>query len=145
MASSLIPVRSGDLLSAQSAKALHRLITTKSSFQAAAAAAATPADFLTLGMAPIVGIVALDIQLEAALGTGESVTYTISRFNVDGTFTTIATVVASDTTAVGRTNVLAGVVGGVSLDAGDVLLIARAYVAGGGATAPGNALIIQVE
>ncbi len=146
MSSSLIPVRSGDLLSAQSAKALHRLITTKSSLQLVSAADVAGDVLLTIAMPPLVGVVGLDISLEAALGTGESVTYSVLKFNANGTsFTTIATVGFDDTSVPGVVNALANLVAGVSYEVGDIVYVTRAYVPGAGATAPTNSLTIQFE
>lgn len=144
MTSSFKAVRSGDLLSAQSAKALHRLINTKSSVQLTAAAVTAAETLLTLGMTPIVGVVSLDVELEGVLGTGESITYTISRLRGGG-FTTVASFTVDDTSAAGTNDGSSGIVASVYLEAGDVLHLTRGYVSGGGPTAPANTVTIQVE
>lgn len=146
MASPIIPVRSGDLLTAQSAKALHRLITTQSSLQLVAAADAAGEVLVTLALAPIVGVVSLEVGLEAALGTGESVTYTVSKLNASRTsFTTVASFVVDDTTVAGPVDASSGLVTGVEFEVGDIIYVSRAYVPGAGATTPANSVTIQFE
>lgn len=146
MATSFIPVRSGDLLSAQSAKALHRLITTQSSLQLVAAADTVGDVLVTLGMNPLVGVVSLEVGLEAAMGTGEIVVYSVLKLNTDRTtLTTVATVTINDTSTPGPINALGDLVAGVSFVAGDIVYVTRAYTAGSGANTPINSITIQFE
>jgi hypothetical protein len=142
-------IRTGDLLSAQSSKALAKALNTFSSRQDVAASAISENPHFVV-VPPHKSKLSVGIKvLGAVYAAGESMVVEVKAIKADGTVVDLSTTTLNSTNAGSVPTVIdatAGVDATKEIVAGDTLYVERTYTAGGGPTpATISVVTVQVE